>query len=141
MVSLCKPPRQLSFMGNIAQNWREFEEQLKRYLAGTEADKKSDLAKIGIMLSYTSQDARDVYKTLEWTAEGDNNKFNKVLEAFQRYCSHARNIYKHYGFWTIQQDGDKTIDAYLTRIRIKIDLCEYDKPALTLQEPACFSTC
>ena len=125
MVSLCKPPNPLSFMGNVAQNWRDFEEQLKWYLAGMEASKKSD---IGIMLSHAGKEARNVYKTLEWTAEGDQSKFNKVLEAFQRYCSPHKNIiYERYRFWTIQQEYDETIDAYLTRIRMKIDLCEYDK--------------
>ena len=107
---------------------RDFKEQLKWYLARTEADKKSDLAKIGILLSYIGKDTRDIYKTLEWTAEGDNNKFDKVLEAFQRCCSRRKNIiYDHYGFWTIQQDDHETIDVYLTRIQIKIDLREYDK--------------
>lgn len=72
MASLCKPPNPLSFTGNIAQNWREFEEQLKWYLAGTETDKKPDFAKIGIMLSHAGKEARDVYKTLEWAAQADN---------------------------------------------------------------------
>ena len=104
MASLCKPPNPLSFTGNVAQNWREFftgnvaqnwrefEEQLKWYLAGTETDEKPDLAKIGIMLSHAGKEARDVYKTFEWAAEADKTKFNKVLEAFQRYCSPRKNI-------------------------------------------------
>ena len=32
-----------------------------------------------------------------------------------------------YGFWTLQQDEDKPIDAYLTRLKLKIDDCEYNK--------------
>ena len=78
MASLCKTPNPLSFTGNIAQNWREFEEQLKWYLAGTETDEKPDLAKIGIMLSHTGKEARDNYKTLEWAAEAYKTKFDKV---------------------------------------------------------------
>ena len=128
MANLCKPPNALSFTGNTAQNWRDFKEQLTWYLAGTEASEKSDLAKIGIMLSHAGKEARDVYKTFEWAAEGDDKKFEKVLEAFQRYCLPRKNIiYERHGFWTIQQEDHETIDAYLTRIRMKIDLCEYDK--------------
>ena len=101
---------------------------MKWYYAGTETSEKSDLVKIGIMLSHAGKEARDVYKTLEWAAEGDQNKINKVLEAFQRYCSPRKNIiYERYGYWTIQQEDDESVDAYLTRIRMKIDLCEYDK--------------
>ena len=84
-------------MGNVAQNWRDFDELLKWYYAVTEANKKLDLVKIGIMLSHTGKEARDVYKMLEWVAKGNQNKFNKVLEAFQWYCSLRKNsIYECY---------------------------------------------
>ena len=90
------------------------------------------------MLSHASKEARDIYKTLEWASEGDQNKFNKVMEAFQRYCSPRKNIiYERYGFWTIQQEDGESIDAYLTRIRMEIDLCEYEKegwPSAVRQE-------
>ena len=65
MASLCKPPDSLSLTGNVAQNWREFEEQLKWYLAGTEANDKANLVKIGIMLSHVGKEARDAYKMFE----------------------------------------------------------------------------
>ena len=107
MASLCKLPNLLSLTGNIAQNWREFEEQLKWYLAGKEADKKPDLAKIHIMLSH-------VARKPETSTTSDKNKFDKVLEAFQRYCFSRKNI--SYGFWTIQQEQDETADVYLTRM-------------------------
>ena len=42
MVSLCKLPSPLFFMGNTIQNWRDFKEQLKWYLAGMEASENSD---------------------------------------------------------------------------------------------------
>ena len=128
MATICKPPDKLSFVGNTAQNWQEFEEQLRWFLAGTESAEKSDLTKIGIMLSHAGKEAREVYKTLQWDSEGDQNKFNKVIEAFQKYCSPRKNIlYERYGFWSLHQEDDESIDAYLTRIKIKIDMCEYTK--------------
>ena len=115
MSTICKPPDPLSFVGNIAQNWREFEEQLQWFLAGTETVEKLDLTKIGIMLSHAGKDARDVYKTLQWRSEGDQDKFDKVIEAFQRYCSPRKNIlYERYGFWSLHQEDQEPIDAYLT---------------------------
>ena len=48
------------------------------------------------------------------------------IEAFQRYCAPCNNIlYKRYGFWNLRQEDDESIDVYLTRIKIKIDMCEY----------------
>ena len=36
-LSICKPPEPLSFTGNAARNWQDFEEQLTWFLAGTES--------------------------------------------------------------------------------------------------------
>ena len=58
MASICKPPESLSFSGNVSQNWKEFEEQLMWFLEGTESSAKSDMAKIGIMLSHTGRGER-----------------------------------------------------------------------------------
>ena len=126
MASICKPPEALSFNGNVAQNWKEFEEQLIWFLEGTESSEKSDMIKIGIMLSHAGKEARDVYKTLPWDTEGDNKKFDKVLAAFRKYCSPRKHIlYERYMFWNIRQEETESVDAYLTRIRLKLEMCEY----------------
>ena len=71
-ASLCKPPEPMCFTGNLARNWKEFAEQLHWFLEGTESSEKSDAAKIGIMLTHAGKEARDIYKTLHWSAEGDH---------------------------------------------------------------------
>lgn len=118
-MNLCKPPEPLCLTGNNnAKNWREFKEQLQWFLAGTESSDKSDPVKIGIMLSHAGKDAREVYKTLTWTEDGDKDKFDKVLEAFERFCSPQKNIlYERHGFWSLYQEEGEAIDAYVTRDR------------------------
>ena len=93
--NLCEPPKPLRLTGNNSRNWREFKEQLQWFLAGTESTNKPDAVKIGIMLSHAGRDARVVYKTLPWSAEGlgDDKKFDKVLEAFERFCTPQKNIF------------------------------------------------
>jgi len=98
-MNICKPPDPLSLTGNVAKNWRDFKEQLEWFLAGTESTEKSDIAKIGKMLSHAGQEAREVYKTLPWATDADKTKFAKVLEAFDSYCSPQKNIlYERYSF-------------------------------------------
>ena len=92
MASICKPPESLSFNENVSQNWKEFEEQLIGFLEGRESSEKSDMAKIGSMLSHAGKEARDVYKTLQWEANGDDKKFNKVVAAFCKHCSPRKHI-------------------------------------------------
>ena len=118
------------------QNWKDFEEQLTWFLDGTESSSKSNMVKISIMLSHAGKEAREVYKTLPWNAEGDNQKFDKVIEVFRRYCSPRKHIlYERYTFWTLQQEVDASVDAYLTRIKLKLEMCEY--AAEVRQDLAC----
>ena len=90
------------------------------------------------MLSHAGKEAREIYKTLPWADPNDADKFDKVCEAFQNYCSPRKNIiYERYTFWNLQQEEGESIDAYLTRLKVKIDTCEYNKegwPAAVRQE-------
>lgn len=62
----------------------------------------------------------------QWTTDGDEKKFNEVIEAFRRYCSPRKHIlYERYTFWSLQQEGEESVDVYLTRIKLKLDTCEY----------------
>ena len=67
-TNLCKPPEPLRLTGNNSRNWRDFKEQLQWFLqlVGTKSTEKSDIAKIGIMLSHTGKEARELHKTLPY---------------------------------------------------------------------------
>ena len=62
MATICKPQEPLLLCGSVSQNRKDFEEQLSWFLAGTESSDKSDMVKIGIMLSHAGKEAREVYK-------------------------------------------------------------------------------
>ena len=67
-------------------------------------------------------------KTLPWKEEVDEKKFKKVLEAFEEFCSPQRNLlYERHGFWQLSQQECESVDAYVTRLKLKVDYCEYDK--------------
>ena len=88
-TNLCKPPEPLRLTGNNSRNWQRT--TIQWFLAGTESTDKPDAAKIGMMLSHAGKDAREVFKTLPWAAVGDDQKFDKVLEAFERFCTPQKN--------------------------------------------------
>ena len=130
-TNLCKPPESLRLTRNNSRNWHDFKEQLQWFLVGTESTEKSDAAKIGIMLSHAGKEARELYKTL--TSEGDDKKFDKVLEALERFCSPQKNIlYERHGFWSMRQDDGESVDSYLARLKLKVNYCEYDKTSWPL---------
>ena len=56
------------------KNWCEFKEQLQWFLAETGCSDKSYAVRIGIMLSHTGKEAREIYKTMTWKVDGDNSR-------------------------------------------------------------------
>ena len=55
-------------------------------------------------------------------------KFDKVLEPFKNYYRPCKNIlYERYKFWDLKQQGSKSVDGYLTRLKLQSDHCEHDK--------------
>ena len=51
-----------------------------------------------------------------------------MITAFQTYCELRKNIlYECHGFWSLQQLEGESIDRYLTRFKIKVEACEYNK--------------
>ena len=44
-----------------------------------------------------------------------------LLKPFRDIVHHEKHFYKRYGFWNLRQEDEKSIDAYLTRIKITID--------------------
>ena len=74
----------------------------------------------------TAQNWRDFEAMLERKPELQIQQGDGSISKI--YCSPRKNIiYERYGFWAIQQNADETVDAYLMRVQMKIDLCEYDK--------------
>ena len=115
-VSLCKLPDPVSFSsGNAVRNWQDFVEQLQWFLARTESNDKSNTVKIGIMLTHAGKETRKIYKILPWESPGDNMKFDKNI------------LFERYKFWSLKQQDSESVDAYLTRLKLQSDHCEYDK--------------
>ena len=113
-MNLCKLPDSLHLTGNNIKNWCEFKEQLQWFLEGTKSTETSDGTKIGIMISHTRKDARELYKTLSWKEEGDEKKSKKVLEAFGEFCSPQRNLlYEQHGFWQPSQQEGESVKIYM----------------------------
>jgi len=110
----------VSFDGNAARNWQEFEEQLKWFVEGSECSEKSAHSQ--------GKHAREIYKTLQWAENGDKMKFNNVQKVFRVYCQLRKNIpCECHKFWNLQQDEGETVDAYTTRLGLQADYCDYDK--------------
>ena len=57
---------------------------------------------------HRDREAREVSSTFQWETEGDKQKIEEVLKAFQQYCELRKNaLFKRFLFYKRQQDGFK----------------------------------
>ena len=109
-------PGQLSFHGNVADNWRKWKQRFEIYLTASGNDTKGEDVKSAILLHAVGEEALEIYNTFTWDAAGDDRKTNKILEKFTSYCEPKKNItWERHVFNSTIQQPDETIDQYVTK--------------------------
>ena len=135
-----KPPSELSFVGNVAENWRKWRRAFENYLlainlvvapvpeggqvpAGNPAILRRQLA---ILLHTTGEEAYEVYSQFEYGPGENANDFATVIEKFEAYCNPRQNIlYEWFLFWNLKQGEGENVDSYVKRLRTQAGLCEF----------------
>ena len=63
------------------------------YSTAMELHKKPENVQVATLLTVIGEDAREVYSTFTgWIADGDDSKFELVLNKFAEYCHPHKNI-------------------------------------------------
>ena len=100
-MNIFNPPKELSFEGNLSENWERWKKEFKFYLTATESDEKGDDVKTSRLLTTISEKARDVYYTFTFVTEGDDMKLDPVIAKFDEYFSPTKNLpYTRFKFFT-----------------------------------------
>lgn len=60
-----KPLLPLILSGNIAENWRRWEQRFSLYMTATGADENDENVKIAILLHTIAEEALEVYKDVD----------------------------------------------------------------------------
>jgi hypothetical protein len=134
-----RKPDVLSFEGNVAENWRRFEQEYDIFIECVHAQ-KSKREKAMILLNLAGQEAIDRERAFVYFPEELNPVNNdEVLRAaetrydhevlkrkFKELCSPKKNvIMERHVFNTRFQKESEPINAYATDLRIKAASCEY----------------
>ena len=128
-------PKQISFDGNVSENYRKFEEHWNLF-EKTELKGKSEEEKCSYFLLCVGEKGREIHKTLSFTtpetgtdADGHTvwKRTAKELKlAFKTYCNPRRSItYERHKFNTRNQEEDEAIDNYVTVLRTLAAACEF----------------
>ncbi len=107
---LLPPPTALEIHDvKASERWRRFKEQL---LYCHDIETKDEPVQVATLLIVIGEEARQVYSTFTWDAEGDSNGINKVLEKFLAYCEPRKNIHVPFERYKFNLRTQETIEAY-----------------------------
>ena len=119
-------PNQVSFEGNVAENWKRFKQKFEIFVIASGNEKKSNKEKCCMLLNLAGEQAIEVFNTFTFE-EGEKDDDPEVLmRKFEDYCNPKRNItYERHLFNTRGQGANETIDAYVTELRLQAKNCEF----------------
>ena len=79
-----KAPEKLRLDGDQHENWECFKQHFKLYMTAIDADDKSDVRKIALLLTVAGTRAIDIYNTFALTDE-ETKKYQTVVHMFDTH--------------------------------------------------------
>ena len=128
-IEIFKQPPSISFTsGNLAEQWRRWEQQFRVYYTAAELVKKEAKTRVAILLHCAGPEAQDIHSNFVFSdTDGDRaSDYNSVLKKFKEYCEPRKNeVFERYKFWQRDQHEGETIDQWVNDSRILLGSCEY----------------
>ncbi|XP_013408762.1 uncharacterized protein K02A2.6-like [Lingula anatina] len=122
-----KPPAHVNFQsGNVATNWRKWEQQFKVYYNACELGEKSGATQVAILLHTAGPEAQDIFNTFTFEDDSQKQDVDAVLTKFRQYSEPRRNVvFERYQFWSRSQQEGESVDTWITELRRQSDKCEF----------------
>ena len=120
-------PAPLKMTGNVAAEWKRFHSQWNNYVVAANLDDQSSERRAAIFLACIGTDVYELFQTLQFAADDDRKKIDKVVEAFERHCIGEINVtYERYMFNRRVQEVGESFDNFLSELRRLMRTCQYD---------------
>ena len=137
MADAFRRPEPLSFDGNVAENWRQFEMDFDIFIEAAHGE-KNDKQKAYILLNLAGREAMEKERSFVYAEEKKNDKGEVVTVAetreslevlkkkFQEICTPKTNvIMDRHKFNSRSQKTYENIVTYLADLRILASTCKY----------------
>ena len=121
------PPAALEIHHSQAsERWRRFRTAWAKYSIATGLNGKGEDVQVATLLTVIGEEAREVYTTFTWEADGDKAEIKKVIDKFQKYCQPYKNIpFERYKFNQRAQEVGESYDHYRTCLRTLAYECSF----------------
>ena len=119
----CKP---MCWEGNVAENWRKFEQRFTFFLVGRGDGAKGDKIKTSLLLHVIGERGVEVYDTFKFES-GDEMKLEVVIKEFRNYCTPKTNqTAERFKFLTRKQQLGESLQEFITKLKSLVKSCNYD---------------
>ena len=105
---------------NLTSDWEKWKKRFQYYVAA--AGLSDNKQKREVLLHLIGPAGQEIFDTFSDT--GDN--YESAIASLDNYFMPKKNlIYEHYNFLSARQNSAKTIDAYVTHLRLLTNSCDY----------------
>ncbi|CAG9818256.1 unnamed protein product [Phaedon cochleariae] len=118
-----RPPREMSFDGNLGASWEFFIQKFEIYLLAARLDKETEEYKAVVFLNTVGDGVIKIYNNLEFQAAGDRQKYSVITQKLNEYFIPAKNVtFERNVFFTRNMRSEETIDEYCNDLRSVIQI-------------------
>ena len=121
-----KPPTELSFEGNIAENWKRWLQAFEIFLIASGINGKEEKIQCATFLHVAGEQARTIYNSFSFTTE-EKDKIDVLKAKFKSYCEPRTNLtYIRHQFFTRTQGPLESTDAFVADLKNKAKGCKFE---------------
>ncbi|XP_054287883.1 uncharacterized protein LOC129003610 [Macrosteles quadrilineatus] len=121
-----RPPSELTWSGNMSENWSFFKQKFKIYMVASKSEKETSDYQIALLLSVIGDRALKIYNNFQYSTGEDKHKLETVISKFDNYFIPTKNVtYERHIFFLREQNLDENIDSFVTDLRDLSSSCEF----------------
>ncbi|XP_016661051.1 uncharacterized protein LOC100160940 isoform X2 [Acyrthosiphon pisum] len=120
------PPKEMSFVDNISEQWNEWYQQFNIFLIASGKANETDESKINILLNHIGTQGIEIYNNFKKPKKSTDITYDNVVKWFSDYCEPRKNIiFQRYKFSSCVQKEGQTFDNFVTELKTLSSLCEF----------------
>ena len=124
-------PSPMSVKGDVAENWKDFENSWEYYVIATDLRSKLDNDEgkeivAATLCTVMGADCKRIMNSLPCLSAADKKDPAKIVQELKKHFIPQRNVlYERFVFNSAVQKPGETIDEYVVRLHQMADSCEF----------------
>ncbi len=118
------PPESFNF--SHPELWPEWKQRFQRFCIATTLDKESREVQVCTLLYSLGKEAEHIVSTFEYTEDGDENRYNIVLEKLDNYFVPKVNvIHERVRFYQRVQKHSESVEELIRSVHELAETCTF----------------